>query len=74
MIPEEEEAKVKELLRKLYIGQKKEFEGRQEMRAPGIQLEPHIGKSIAHILANVRLMNDDDYRKAAEELIDILHL
>jgi len=70
----ENRPRVRELLQTLYIGQKKEFEGRQEMRVTGVQLEPHVGKSIAHILANVRLLKDDGYRRAAEELVELLGL
>jgi len=71
-IPEEKKPRVKELLKVLYLQQKREFESRQEMRAPDIQLEPHVGKSIAHILANVRLLKDQKHRAAAEELAKIL--
>ena len=73
-IPEDKKQRVKELLEVLYIAQKKEFEERQEMRQPGIQLEPHVGKSIAHILANVRLTEDPKHRVAAEELAKLLNL
>ena len=73
-IPEDKKQRVKELLETLYIAQKKEFETRQEMRQPEIQLEPHVGKSIAHILANVRLTEDPKHRAAAEELVKILNL
>ncbi len=73
-VPEGEESHVKTLLKVLYIRQKKEFEERQELRDPGVQLEPYIGKSIAHILANVRLLKDEKHRKAAEELVNILGL
>ncbi|MCJ7732541.1 helix-turn-helix domain-containing protein [Candidatus Bathyarchaeota archaeon] len=71
-IPEEKKERVKELLKIIYLQQKKEFEERQEMRAPDIQLEPHVGKSIAHMLANVRLLKDQKHRAAAEELAKIL--
>jgi DNA-binding transcriptional ArsR family regulator len=73
-IPEEKAQRVKELLQTLYIQQKKEFESRQEMRLPEMQLEPHVGKSIAHILANVRLTNDEEHNAAAEELAELLAL
>ena len=73
-IPEDKKQRVKELLETLYIAQKKEFETRQEMRQPEIQLEPHVGKSIAHILANVRLTEDPKHRAAAEELAKLLKL
>jgi DNA-binding transcriptional ArsR family regulator len=73
-VPPDQKSRAKELVGKLYIKQKKEFEERQEMRESEIQLEPHIGRSIAHILANVRLIKDNEYKKAAEELISILNL
>ena len=73
-VDQENRPRVRELLRVLYLGQKKEFEDRREMRAAGVQLEPHVGKSIAHILANVRLLKDDGYRRAAEELVELLGL
>ena len=73
-IPADKEKRVKELLKTLYIEQKKEFESRQEMRVPEVQLEPHVGKSIAHILANVRLNKDEKHRAAAEELAEILEI
>jgi DNA-binding transcriptional ArsR family regulator len=71
-IPEEKKERVKELLKIIYLQQKKEFEERQEMRVSDVQLEPHVGKSIAHILANVRLLKDQKHRAAAEELAKIL--
>jgi DNA-binding transcriptional ArsR family regulator len=70
----ENRPRVRELMQVLYLGQKKEFEDRQKMRVAGVQLEPHIGKSIAHILANVRLLKDEGYRRAAEELVELLGL
>ncbi len=73
-IPEDKESRVKELLKTLYIEQKKEFETRQEMRRPEIQLEPHVGKSIAHILANIRLTENTRHREAADELAELLKL
>jgi DNA-binding transcriptional ArsR family regulator len=74
MVPEGKKQRVKELLKILYIQQKKEFEERQDMRSPDIQLEPHIGHSIAHILANMRLLKDQKHREAAEELARLLNL
>lgn len=71
-IPEEKQGRVKELLRILYVHQKKEYETRLEKRVPGVSLEPHIGKSIAHIVANLRLQNDEEYLEAARELIELL--
>jgi DNA-binding transcriptional ArsR family regulator len=73
-ILEDDEDHVKKLLKVLYLRQKKEFEERQEMRLPFIQLEPHIGKSVAHILTNVRLLQDPLHRDAAEELAKLLGL
>lgn len=73
-IPEDKSSRVKELLKILYLQQKKEFEERREMRVPKTQLEPHIGKSISHILSNIRLTRDEKYREAAMELSDILEL
>ena len=73
-IPDEKQPRVKELLKTLYIEQKKEFETRQEMRLPEIQLEPHVGKSIAHILANVRLTENTRHREAADELAKLLNI
>ena len=73
-VDQQNRPRVRELLRVLYLGQKKEFEDRREMRVAGVQLEPHIGKSIAHILANVRLLKDEEYRRAAEGLVELLSL
>jgi DNA-binding transcriptional ArsR family regulator len=73
-VPEGEESHVKALLKTLYIRQKKEFEERQDMRDTGVQLEPYIGNSIAHILANSRLLKDEKHREAAEELANLLGL
>lgn len=72
--PPEELETVKQLVKTLYIQQKQEFEERQEMRKPETQLEPHIGKSIAHILANTRLLLDEKHREAATQLAKILNL
>ena len=71
-IPEGKRGRAKELIEVLYLRQKKEFEERRELRRPDVQLEPHVGKSIAHILANVRLVADDEHRSAAEELAKLL--
>ena len=74
MVPSNKLERVKELIKILYIQQKKEFEERREMRKPEIQLEPHIGKSIAHILSSTRLVVDLKHQDAAEELAAILDL
>jgi len=66
-VPPEKLETVKQLVKTLYIQQKQEFEERQEMRNPEAQLEPHVGKSIAHILANTRLLLDEKHREAATE-------
>jgi len=73
-MPEGKEPRVRELLRVLYMAQKMEFEGRIEMRNTDFQLEPHVGKTLAHTLAYTRLFRDDETRKAAEELIELLKL
>lgn len=73
-VPEGKEQRVRELLRVLYLAQKLEFEERIELRKTDFQLEPHVGKSLAHTLAYTRLFRDDKARKAAEELADILRL
>ncbi len=73
-VPEGKEQRVRELLRVLYLAQKLEFEERIELRKTDFQLEPHVGKTLAHTLAYARLFRDDEARKAAEELADILQL
>jgi DNA-binding transcriptional ArsR family regulator len=73
-IPEDIAPRVKELLKILYIQQKKEFESRQDSRRPEIQLEPYVGRSISHILADVRLMEDPKHKEAAEELAKLLNI
>lgn len=73
-VPENKRARVKELIRILYVGQKKAFEERQELRNPAVQLEPHVGMSIGHILNNVRLVTNDEFRNAAIELAEILKI
>ncbi len=73
-VPEGKEDRVRELLRILYMAQKKEFEGRIEMRKTDFQLEPHVGKYIAHTLEFARLFRDEAARKAADELAEILKL
>ena len=73
-VPPEKLETVKQLVKTLYIQQKQEFEERQEMRNPEAQLEPHVGKSITHILANTRLLLDEKHREAATELVKILNL
>ena len=73
-VSKKNEPRVKELLKILYLEQKKEFESRQDMRSPDIQLEPHIGHSIAHMLANIRLFKNQKNREAADELAELLHI
>ena len=73
-VPEGKEDRVRELLRILYMAQKKEFEERIELRNTDFQLEPHVGKYIAHTLAFTRLFRDEEARKAADELSEILKL
>ncbi len=73
-VPEGTEERVRELLRVLYMAQKVEFEERIELRKTDFQLEPHVGKYIAHTIAYARLFRDEEARKAAEELATILNL
>lgn len=73
-VPEDKKERVRELLRVLYMAQKKEFEGRIEMRKTDFQLEPHVGKYIAHTIEFTRLFRDDEAREAADELASILKL
>lgn len=73
-VPEGKEERVRELLRILYLSQKKEFEGRIKMRNTDFQLEHHVGKYIAHTLEFTRLFRDEEARKAADELASILKL
>jgi DNA-binding transcriptional ArsR family regulator len=73
-VPEGKEQRIRELLRVLYMAQKKEFEERIEMRKTDFQLEPHVSKTLAHTLAYTRLFRDEEARKAAEELAEILKL
>lgn len=71
-VPEEKQERAKELLKILYLSQKKGFEERRKLRNPEIQLGPHVDKFIAHILENVRLMKNDEHRRATEELAELL--
>lgn len=73
-VPAGKEERVRELLRVLYVAQKKEFEERIELRKTDFQLEPHVGQYIAHTLAYTRLFQDQKARSAAEELAEILNL
>ena len=74
MVPDEKRQRAKELLKVLYIEQKKEFEERMEKRCAGVQLDPSIAHSIEHIIANVQLLQDKKHREAAEELAKLLGL
>jgi DNA-binding transcriptional ArsR family regulator len=73
-VPEGKEQRIRELLRVLYMAQKKEFEGRIDLRKTDHQLEPHVGRTLAHTFAYTRLFRDEEARKAAEELAEILKL
>ncbi len=57
-----------ELMRLLYLHQKKEFEDRSMIRDSQVQFEPHVGRYLSHIVADMRLTSDKEYKNALEEL------
>ncbi len=61
-----------ELMRILYLHQKKEFEDRSLIRVTEVQLDPHVGRYLSHIVADMRLLSDKVYKDALEELQTLL--
>ena len=73
-IPEGKRERVSELIRILYLHQKKEFEDRRSIRDPEIQFDPHVGKYLSHIVEDLRLISDETYEHALKELDDMLKI
>ena len=71
-IPEFDEETVKELLRTMYLRELIEFEGRVELRDPDVDLGFYIGRSLAILVSQIRLLRDKEHRTAAEKLSQIL--
>ena len=71
VVPAEKRDRVLELMRILYLHQKKEFEDRSIIRDPEVKFEPHIGRYLSHIVADMRLITDKAYKEALEELITL---
>jgi DNA-binding transcriptional ArsR family regulator len=67
-IPTEQKQDVKELLRTLYILEKKEYEEQIDARVGDFNLEPHVGKTLSHMLSHMRLRENKEYAAAADEL------
>jgi len=72
VIPEPKKPRVSELLRTLYIYEKKEYEEQIDARVADISLEPHVGKTLSHMLSYMRLRANRDYAASADELYKIL--
>jgi DNA-binding transcriptional ArsR family regulator len=71
-VPESSEETVKELIRTMYLRELVEFEGRLDLRDPEIDLGFYIGRSLAKLVSQIRLLRDDEHRNAAEKLSQIL--
>jgi len=71
-IPEEKKQKAKELIRTIYILEKREYEERLVARVGNQRLEPHIRKTLSHMLSHMRLRVNSEYATAADELYNIL--
>jgi len=68
MVSDEHRGRALELVRSLYLHQKKEFEDRSSIRDSEVQLDPHVGRYLSHIVADMRLISDNVYIEALEEL------
>ena len=71
-VPESDEETVKELLRTMYLRELIEFEERVELRDPDVDLGFYIGRSLAKLVSQIRLLRDVEHRTAAEKLSQIL--
>jgi DNA-binding transcriptional ArsR family regulator len=61
-----------ELMRILYLHQKKEYEDRSTIRDAEVQFDPHVGRYLSHIVADMRLISDTVYKEALKELQTLL--
>ena len=71
-VSDENRDRVLELMRILYLHQKKEFEDRSTIRDAEVQFDPHVGRYLSHIVADMRLISDNAYKEALEELHTLL--
>jgi DNA-binding transcriptional ArsR family regulator len=71
-IHKEQKQKAKELIRTLYILEKREYEEQLSARVRDLGLEPHVGKTLSHMLSHMRLKADPEYAATADELYKIL--
>jgi DNA-binding transcriptional ArsR family regulator len=67
-VSDENRERALELMRILYLHQKKEYEDRVSIRDSEVQFDPHVGRYLSHIVADMRLISDNVYKEALEEL------
>jgi DNA-binding transcriptional ArsR family regulator len=74
LVPEEKGDRVRELLRTCYLHEKKAFEESLEQRTESSRLGRHANMSLVRILSQIRLSQDDEHKKAIEELLSLIRL
>jgi len=71
-IPEEEKPKVKSLLRKMHLYNKKAFEERLQRKQGDGKVGKHAKRTVAHILSHVQLLGNPSYVEMVKELREVL--
>jgi DNA-binding transcriptional ArsR family regulator len=72
LIQEEDVEEVKRLLKISYLREKKAYEDRMTERAKSVRIGKHVGRSLAHILSHIQLLNDPEFMEAIQRLSEII--
>jgi DNA-binding transcriptional ArsR family regulator len=72
-LPEDENKRVKELLLRLHIYNKRAFEERISRKTNDKDIGRYSQRSIAHIVSHVQLMSSQEYKKSIDELREIMN-
>jgi DNA-binding transcriptional ArsR family regulator len=73
VIPEELRSRVKQLLLKCHIFNKRAYEERILRKTNDKDIGRYAQRSIAHIVSHIQLMENPEYRRAIEELREIVN-
>jgi len=73
-LPEQERQRVKTLLDKCYMTEKRAFERALEQWSEPATIGRHVGMALVRILTQIRLCQDEEHRKAVEELGRLLSI
>lgn len=73
-VPEGKEDRIKELIQTCYLREQKAFEESLEQRKKPVKLGRHASMSLVRIISHIKLAQDDEHKKAIEELQELLRL